>query len=143
MGAGLYRLDMRTGAMHGRRFLVRELHYGGSNATVFLRLDFTSAPEELKPAIEIRLRFSRKDVAQVAELTVELENGRALSSAPGVTCACRHILEIAVPLAILGFAPDGPVRFQASLWQGGLPLGAIPQQGWIELATATPDIWPV
>ena len=143
MGAGLYRLDMRTGAMHGRRFLVRELFYGASKASVFLRLDFTSAPEELTPAIEIRLRFTRKEAASVAEVTIQLENGRATASVAGVTCSCRQILEIAVPLASLGLAPDGPVRFQASLWQGGLPLGAIPQQGWIELATATPDIWPV
>jgi hypothetical protein len=143
MGAGVYRLDMRTGAMHGRRFLVQELYYGGSGTAVFLRLDFTTAPEELAPAVEFRLRFSRKDLVDVTEVTVQLEKGRATTSAAGVTCACGAILEIAVPLAALNLAPDGPVRFQASLWQGGLPLGAIPQQGWIELATAVPDIWPV
>ena len=45
LGAGLYRADARQGAMHGRQFLVREVHYGTDGASAFLRLDFDSRPE--------------------------------------------------------------------------------------------------
>ena len=34
-----------------------------------------------------------------------------------------------------------PVNFQLSLWQGGLPVDALPAQGWIELATAELVDW--
>jgi hypothetical protein len=35
--------------------------------------------------------------------------------------------------------PEGRgLRFQFSLWQGGLPIDAIPQQGWIQMRTTDP-----
>jgi hypothetical protein len=37
-----------------------------------------------------------------------------------------------------GVKNGGGVKFQFSLWQGGLPLDAVPQQGWIELASTSP-----
>ena len=33
----------------------------------------------------------------------------------------------------------GGLRFQFSLWQGGLPIDAVPQQGWIEMKTTDPQ----
>jgi hypothetical protein len=30
------------------------------------------------------------------------------------------------------------VRFQLSVWQSGLPVEALPPQGWIELSTSEP-----
>jgi hypothetical protein len=46
-------------------------------------------------------------------------------------------LEAAIPLN----KPGQPVKFQFSLWKDGLPLDAIPQQGWIELETAGGHPW--
>jgi hypothetical protein len=41
-------------------------------------------------------------------------------------------------LAALGIPEGGGVRFQFSLWQGGLPMDAVPQQGYIRMATTDP-----
>ena len=56
--------------------------------------------------------------------------------------ALGQILEARLSLAALGASSEAPVRFQFSLWQGGLPMDAVPQQGWIEMPTAEPAVWP-
>jgi len=53
-----------------------------------------------------------------------------------------QILEARLSLAALGVSGETPVRFQFSLWLGGLPLDAIPQQGWIRIPTIEPAEWP-
>ncbi len=40
LGAGSYKVDQRSGSMHGKRTLVKEVHYGGDDGTVFIRIDF-------------------------------------------------------------------------------------------------------
>ena len=57
---------------------------------------------------------------------------------PGVACAFARILEVQVPLAAIGVTGGAGVRFQCSLWQAGLPLDAVPQQGWLDLRTTDP-----
>ena len=63
----------------------------------------------------------------------------AASAPHAAECALGHVLEARFSLAALGVPPGGGVRFQLSLWQGGLPMDAIPQQGWLELKTTDPD----
>jgi hypothetical protein len=52
---------------------------------------------------------------------------------PGAKCAFRNILEASVPLTAIGATPGQPVHFQFSLWKDGLPIVAVPRQGWLEL----------
>jgi hypothetical protein len=52
---------------------------------------------------------------------------------PGANCAFLNILEASIPLTAFGSAPGQPVHFQFSLWKDGLPMVAVPQQGWLEL----------
>jgi hypothetical protein len=47
-------------------------------------------------------------------------------------------LEARFPLAAAGVPEGRGVRFQLSLWQGGLPVDAVPQQGWLEMPTTRP-----
>jgi hypothetical protein len=49
-----------------------------------------------------------------------------------------RVLEARIPLAAIGVSPGAGLRFQFSLWQGGLPIDAVPQQGWIEMRTTDP-----
>ena len=37
MGAGLYRIDSRSGAMHSRRSLIQDLRYGTDGRHIYLR----------------------------------------------------------------------------------------------------------
>jgi hypothetical protein len=90
-----------------------------------------------------------------SSLTVKLDHGHAHvtelklaaataeATAPAAEFAFGQILEARLSLAALGVRDGIPVRFQFSLWQGGLPMDAVPQQGWIEMPTTEPVEWPV
>jgi hypothetical protein len=135
IGAGIWRVDERTGAMHGKKFLVRELYYGSDGQNLFVRVDFD--PEALRelPAMEGRFTFGN------TRLTLNFPNGHpqlAEAANPPVECALGRILEARIPLAALGAAPGAGLQFQFSLWREGLPVDAAPQQGWIEMRTTDP-----
>jgi hypothetical protein len=102
--------------------------------------------------MEARLSIAAGDGAG-SSLTVKLDHGRAnvtesklaAADAPATATefAFGQILEARLSLAALGVRNGTPVRFQFSLWQGGLPMDAVPQQGWIEMPTTEPADWPV
>jgi alpha-amylase/alpha-mannosidase (GH57 family) len=144
LGAGLYRVDERSGSMHGKKFLVREVYYGGDGQNLYLRVDFHRGSEQTISEMEARLNIMAGDPAQSSQVTVRFDYGRAsvtelkLAAAPeaapaAVEFAFKNVLEARLSLAALGAHPSAPVRFQFSLWQGGLPMDAVPQQGWIEM----------
>ena len=141
LGAGLYRPDPRSGAMHGRQFPVREVYYGTDGTSVFLRLDFETLPNETTGGIELRLSFAPGDSAVPETVTVQVEDGAARTTPPDIKVALRQLLEIEVPLRTIQVQPGVVLRFQISSWQGGLPLGTLPHEGWLQLATAEPVDW--
>ena len=149
MGAGLYRADQRTGAMHGKRFLVRELHYGTDGASFFLRVDFQPEEQKRLAGAEARLTL---DAATRARIALQLGPG-SLESCEFVNAAgpgdvrlleIRYgtVLEARVPLESVGLREAGKLRFQFSIWQDGLPIDALPIEGWIEMDTGEPAEWP-
>ncbi len=56
MGVGLYRLDGRSGAMHGQRHAIREMYYGNDGTNFYLRFDFEDGNPDGK--MEARIRGS-------------------------------------------------------------------------------------
>ena len=74
--------------------------------------------------------------APARHVCVRLAPGASFTEDP-VECAFLRILEMRFPLVEAGAVGSG-LRFQLSLWQGGLPVDAVPQQGWIEMATTNP-----
>jgi hypothetical protein len=97
------------------------------------------------------LNVAAGDPAKASQVTVRFDYGRAnvtelkLAAAPApaagaVEFAFKSVLEARLSLAALG-ACGQPVRFQFSLWQGGLPMDAVPQQGWIEMPPADQVDW--
>ena len=141
LGAGLYRADARSGAMHGRQFLVREVHYGTDGASAFLRLDFDSRPENMAGGIEFRVRFLQESGVETETVVVHIENGVTRAAPPEVRAELRDLLEIEVPLRLIRAQAGAPLRFQISLWQGGLPLGTLPHEGSLGLSTVEPADW--
>jgi hypothetical protein len=104
--------------------------------------------------MEARLNISAGDPAESSQVTVRFDYGRAnvteqkLAAAPeaataAVEFAFKNVLEARLSLAALGASSGAPVRFQFSLWQGGLPMDAVPQQGWIEMTPADKTDWSV
>jgi alpha-amylase/alpha-mannosidase (GH57 family) len=115
MGAGHYRIDTRSGAMHGPRELVRDLYYGADAKNFYLRLDFEGDPV----FTNIELRTAQRTISLVAD--------------PSVEVARRKVFEARVPLELFDGTGAQPIAFQVLLSNDGAPLDAIPPDGWIEL----------
>ena len=149
LGAGFYKVDERSGAMHGQRFLLHELHYGSDGANFYLRLDFESGTGRNLVNVEARISIQPAAQGSAAHLVhVRLEEGSATVVQSDLSVgepevALGKIFEMRVPLDGVGVKFGQSLRFQLSLWQGGLPLDALPQQGWLELSTADPSDWPL
>lgn len=138
LGAGVYRVDGRSGAMHGHIPLIRELHYASDGAGLCLRLDFEPWAAESLPGMEVRINVGS------ASSKIRLEAGCATVSDPEKAAAFfRTILEVRLCLAACGVASGAPVRLQISLWREGLPMDALPQQGWLECRVPETTDWRV
>jgi len=85
----------------------------------------------------VRFDYGRANVTELMLATAPEPAAQA------VEFAFKNVLEARVSLAALGARGSGPVRFQFSLWQGGLPMDAVPQQGWIEMPGAEHGDWAV
>jgi alpha-amylase/alpha-mannosidase (GH57 family) len=145
LGAGIYRMDEVSGSMHGQKFLVKEVQYGSEGTNFYLRVDFHPESAQELGGMELRLTAQSLDGAHPSALAIGFEGGvRAtgiqLAAGPPaqVDCAFAQVLEVCIPLAALGVAPGAGVRFLFSLWKGGLPMEAVPQQGWLEIPTTNP-----
>lgn len=141
LGSGLYVVDARSGAMHGQRFVVRELRYGSDGSNLYIRLDFEQQMTSAMQGALVTLEVSPvSDPAAIRTLNMRLNSNRP-GSENGVEYAFSKIFEVRVPLSAAGAAMRQPVRFHLSLWQDGLPLDAVPRQGWLEVSTAEPNDW--
>jgi alpha-amylase/alpha-mannosidase (GH57 family) len=153
LGAGTYRVDARHGAMHGHRYLIRELHYGSDGQSLYLRIDFEPGAEPLLAGMRATLNFSGKPGCEEhSSVTLGFGLGRVVPAHVRLIASVQYgqaaefnlhrILEARLSLAALGITPGQPVHFQLSLWQDGLPMDALPPQGWLECSTAEPSDWP-
>ena len=147
IGAGMYRVDERSGSMHGKKFLVKEVYFGSDGLNLFLRADFHPGSEQQLSGMQARFTAQPRNGTPASQIEIDLAGGaracRAEFAAPNaadgaISCAWRQVLEVRIGLQSLGVAPGAGVRFQFSLWQGGLPIDAVPQQGWLEMSTTDP-----
>jgi alpha-amylase/alpha-mannosidase (GH57 family) len=139
MGAGIYRVDERSGSMHGKKFLVKEVQYGSDGAHLFVRVDFHQGYEQELLAMEVRFTAIGIDSGRSSELTIAFPLGAAKAEGiESAECALGRVLEIKIPLGSIGVTAGRGVRFQLSIWESGLPMDAVPQQGLIEMASTDP-----
>jgi alpha-amylase/alpha-mannosidase (GH57 family) len=137
LGAGLYKVDHRSGAMHGKRFFVQELRYGSDGQNLFLRLDFVDSAKPILNDTQLRLNI-QSVMDPLGNHAYEFQFN---SKPDGFEAAFAKVAELRVNLHGIVNAPGQPVRFQLSLWHEGLPMDALPSQGWFELSTAEPTGW--
>ena len=153
LGAGVYRVDERSGSMHGKKFLVEEVQFGSDGANLYLRFDFHAAYQQELAGMEARITSGPGGAAGDSYVAIGFTHGggsiteaRMAGAAdttmqPGpAECMLGRVLEVRLSLAAMGVKPGQGVRFQCSLWQGGLPMDAVPQQGWLELRTTDPAL---
>ena len=148
IGAGSWQVDSRSGSMHGKKFFVKQVQFGSDGANLFLRLDFRPGVNSDLAGMEARVTTQPLDSAAASYFTFRFE-GAAVETreiklaSPGaelhpVETAFGRIWETRLALAPLGILRGHGIRFQLSLWQDGLPVDAVPQQGWIEMRTTNP-----
>jgi hypothetical protein len=148
MGAGVYSVDGKSGSMHGKKFLIKEAQYGTDGTNFYLRVDFHPGSEQELPGMEAKLTTETPDgkhtshasiaFAPDAALVKELQLAVPEASTTSIDCAFSRVLEVRLALAVLGIDRGSGLKFHFSLWQGGLPMDAAPQQGWLAMRTTDP-----
>jgi hypothetical protein len=140
IGAGTYRVDERSGSMHGKKVVIQEVHFGSDGGNFFVRADFHPGYEEELPGMEARLTLQSLHNAETSHVTVSFANGGQVVEKldPPAEASLHSVLEVRIPLAVIAVKNGGGLRFQFSLWHGGLPIDAVPLQGWIEMKTTDP-----
>jgi len=116
--------------MHGKRALVREVHYGADPSNVFLRIDFAEDAATLE-GLEIHAETAGTSGAPEQKLKIVVKSGAAFAEGPGGKAAFKEVLEISFP------SIEDPARVRLSFWQDGLPIAAIPPQDYLQIATPT------
>jgi alpha-amylase/alpha-mannosidase (GH57 family) len=135
--AGLYKVSARGGAMHGKRFLVKDVHYGTNDKKLFLCFDFAAGAEDLLQNLEVRIL-----VQGCNEVVLKISDGSASlvkGGGEGVECAYLDVLEVGIPLPAAG----RDVEFQTSFWHDGLPVDAVPVQNWLTIPAIEAAEWAV
>ncbi len=130
LGAGVYRVDPRSGSMHGKRTLVKEVHYGANDSHLFLRVDFTEDAASLD-GLEIHAETAGINGQPERKLRVVVKAGAALAEGPGGKAAFKDVMELSFP------SVEDTVRVRLSFWQDGLPIEAIPPQDYLQITTPT------
>ena len=156
MGAAHYTADRRSGAMHGKLFLLDSIYAGIDGSNFYGRIDFADRiPEgdfEIVVNLESWAENSNRPRRSV-RLTAEVKAGKIARyaasdsqetlSADGVYAVLVKNFEFKLPLSLLyalprqSASPEAPVaskiRARFSVWQNRLPVDALPVEGWMEL----------
>ena len=81
LGAGLYRADERSGSMHGKKFLVKDVHFGSDGDNLYLRVDFHPGNEDELSGLELRLNVRSMDETAASSAIIRADAGRRASEA--------------------------------------------------------------
>jgi alpha-amylase/alpha-mannosidase (GH57 family) len=158
MGAAVYTSDHRSGSMHGKQFLLDSVYAGIDERNVYGRLDFADGKV---PDIDFELvvnleswvadssendgsrhrRALRLDATvqkgQIQDWKVTADENQLLATSPEsnpvATLALAKNFEFKLPLDWLQAESAVQLRLRFSLWRQGLPVDALPLEGWIEL----------
>jgi alpha-amylase/alpha-mannosidase (GH57 family) len=141
LGAGVYHVSSRGGAMHGKRFVVRELYYGSDGAKLFLRFDFAESAQDLLSGLDVLITTRALEANKENQYSIRVEGGSAHVVPPttGAHCAFLNILEAEFDVP----PTTDDIQFQVSFWHDGLPVDAIPAQGWLTVNVAELVDWAV
>ena len=157
MGAGLYSPVTRATTMQGQEPLLRELHFGRSDSSFFLRVDLFDHPDELLEKVYLRIglrnrsralsivvSFSRSGTPGEFQCRLSLDAEGAASDVPLGQAALKSVLEVQINLAALETFASAPFQFQAALWTENLPSESLPLVGWIAVPLPpkdAPEVW--
>jgi hypothetical protein len=125
--------------MHGKRFIFSQIHFGTGGEKLYLRVDFAPGSDDILKSGE--LRCTVRNDGQEQHVSIRLSAPRdPVKLEPGgevVEWAANSIVEVAIPLNKT--KESGPVEVCLSAWKDGLPVDAVPQQGWLTIAAEFAD----
>ena len=153
LGAGLYSTDSRSGAMHGRSAVLRDVFYGFGPEHLYVRVD--PIAEAIAKMPQFQLRVSIWDSREMS-ITVHVENGKMarcvveqagvclLHPESVVAAAFGKILEIGVARELFECKGRRALLLNVALWEGGLPVDILPGEGMLEVALGEENYaWPL
>lgn len=143
MGAGTYRKH-RSGAMHSRQSLLKELRYGSDTRSLYLRLDFNE-PITDDHNLDFRLQIKNQS-GDAFETTHAWRSGRlelahSDLNANGVRVALGSIYEAEIAFSEMRVKYGESVRVSLAVLRDGLPVAALPATGDLEIDTREPSVW--
>jgi hypothetical protein len=144
--------------MHGKQFLLDSVYAGIDEKNVYGRLDFAdgkvpemdfdlvinleswaidlSENDGLRPRRALRLDVNVQN-DQIHDWKVSIDENQLLATSQesdsGATLALAKNFEFKLPLDWLQAENASKLRLRFSLWRQGLPVDALPLEGWIEL----------
>jgi alpha-amylase/alpha-mannosidase (GH57 family) len=156
MGAAHYTADRRSGAMHGKLFLLDSIYAGIDESNLYGRIDFADRiPEgDLEIVVNLESWAENSNRARRAlRLNAEVKAGKIARytasdsqetlSTDGISAVLGKNFEFKLPLSSLyalplqTASPETPaaskIRVRFSVWQNRLPVDALPVEGWMEL----------
>jgi hypothetical protein len=153
LGAGLFSPERRSGAMHGRVFHLRELHYGFEEDRFCLRLDpFPETVADLEKlefrvtiqAVDEILLIAKLERGKLVEFSIEQARICLLSPGQVAEISFDRILEVAVKKEIMDLRGAQKLRVGVALWHGGLPVDVLPAEGYLDVGLGEENsAWPV
>jgi hypothetical protein len=142
LGAGLYAADRRGGSMHGRAYLMHELHYGFDDEWLYVRVDlFEEAKAELRDCVfrvavraaqEVKIQAHIRD-GMLTDVQVETNEACLLGAQQYVQVAYGQILEVAIARSVIEIDGRNSIQLATSLWESGLPVDMLPSEGSLEI----------
>ena len=159
MGAAHYTADRRSSSMHGKVFLLDSIYAGIDEGNIYGRVDFATYLEgtfefivnleswaetsnRARRALRLKISIDPQGIS-----SLELVDGLESLDPEIARAAFADNLQFSLPLELLYATPPKPgttpdiaaskLRLRFSIWQNGLPLDALPVEGWIELQLVT------
>jgi alpha-amylase/alpha-mannosidase (GH57 family) len=155
MGAAMFSADRRGGSMHGQLFVLDAVYAGIDEEHLYARLDFAAnLPDGSTTAsLHLALRDGGQTIANF-RLDMELATGQlsgwklrngksvvaSMSRPSGIEVALGKILEMKLPMALLGAEQGHTFNLRFALYRDRLPIDALPQEGSLEIQVAPEDV---
>jgi alpha-amylase/alpha-mannosidase (GH57 family) len=155
MGAAMYSSDRRGGSMHGKLFVLEAIYAGIDEEHLYARLDFAASlpTGDTMATLYLALRDGEQTLANL-RLDAELAHGQltgwklrngdtdiASDIEPfGVEVAISKVLEMKLPMMLLGAKEGHIFNLRFVLYRDRLPIDGLPQEGSLELRVAPEDV---
>ena len=143
LGAGLYAPEHRSGAMHGKQFVLGDCHYGFSHDHFWLRVDPIEEAIAKMPDFQLRLAVwdsretritLRVEAGKLAGWVVEHDGICLLRPEAVISAGYGKIFEVGLSREIFDLRERRQLLVTVALWRAGLPVDVLPVEGMLEVA---------